>query len=101
MLNDRMLAGLRCDSQEIWPAGVHSRISSKGCVTFSPVEITHYESFKANQDGELTELAWVYAMNRWNLHDAPGAKRNGRSPRSTRSRIATSTSPSSTSCATI
>ena len=46
-------------------------ISSKGCVTFSPSEITDYESFKANQHGELTELAWLYAMNR-GVYMTPG-----------------------------
>jgi glutamate-1-semialdehyde 2,1-aminomutase len=39
-------------------------VGSKGCVTFSPVKITDYESFKANQDVELTELSWLYNMNR-------------------------------------
>jgi glutamate-1-semialdehyde 2,1-aminomutase len=39
-------------------------VGSKGCVTFSPEKITDYESFKANQDAELCELAWLYNMNR-------------------------------------
>ncbi len=46
-------------------------IGSKGCVTFSPAKITDYESFKANQDGELTELAWLYGMNR-GIYMTPG-----------------------------
>ena len=39
-------------------------VGSKGCVTFSPVKITDYESFKAYQDAELSDLAWLYNMNR-------------------------------------
>ena len=63
-LNDHMLTG--CDGilKKFDLPGYTVGISSKGCVTFSLVEITDYESFKANQDGELTELAWLYAMNR-------------------------------------
>jgi glutamate-1-semialdehyde 2,1-aminomutase len=33
-------------------------------VTFSTERITDYESFKANQDVAVTELAWLYNMNR-------------------------------------
>ena len=39
-------------------------VGSKGCVTFSPERIVDYETFKANQDVELCELAWLYNMNR-------------------------------------
>jgi glutamate-1-semialdehyde 2,1-aminomutase len=39
-------------------------VGSKGCVTFSPVEIVDYETFKANQDADLAELAWLFNMNR-------------------------------------
>jgi glutamate-1-semialdehyde 2,1-aminomutase len=38
--------------------------AAKGCVTFSPVKITDYESYIANQNVELTELAYVWNMNR-------------------------------------
>jgi glutamate-1-semialdehyde 2,1-aminomutase len=33
-------------------------------VTFSPERIVDYETFKAHQDGEVSELAWLYNMNR-------------------------------------
>jgi glutamate-1-semialdehyde 2,1-aminomutase len=33
-------------------------------VTFSSEPIVDYESFKANQDAELSELSWLYNMNR-------------------------------------
>ena len=39
-------------------------VGSKGCVTFSPAKIVDYETFKANQDADLTELAWLFNMNR-------------------------------------
>ncbi|HRA46517.1 MAG TPA: aspartate aminotransferase family protein [Thermomicrobiales bacterium] len=70
-LNDHMLAGCDAILKQYGLPGYTVGISSKGCVTFSPVEITDYESFKANQDGELTELAWLYAMNR-GIYMTPG-----------------------------
>jgi len=33
-------------------------------VTFSPIEIVDYATFKRHQDKELTALGWLYAMNR-------------------------------------
>ena len=33
-------------------------------MTFSPTKIVDYETFKANQDPELSELAWLFNMNR-------------------------------------
>jgi glutamate-1-semialdehyde 2,1-aminomutase len=39
-------------------------VGAKGCVTFSPERIVDYETFKAHQDVEVTELAWIYNMNR-------------------------------------
>jgi hypothetical protein len=33
-------------------------------VTFSPAKIVDYETFKANQDAELADLAWLFNMNR-------------------------------------
>ncbi len=63
-LNDRMMAG--CDGvlARYGLPGYTVGISSKGCVTFSPSKIVDYESFMANQDAELTDLAWLYMMNR-------------------------------------
>jgi glutamate-1-semialdehyde 2,1-aminomutase len=63
-LNDRILAG--CDevvAKHNLP-GYTVGIGSKGCVTFSPENVNDYESFKANQDAELSELAWLFNMNR-------------------------------------
>ena len=46
-------------------------LGCKGFVTFSPVKVVDYESYLANQDGELTELAWHYLANR-GVMAAPG-----------------------------
>ena len=39
-------------------------VGSKGCVTFSPVKVTDYATFKENQDADLSELAWLFNLNR-------------------------------------
>lgn len=39
-------------------------VASKGCVTFAPVKVVDYETFKEHQDGELADLAWLYNLNR-------------------------------------
>ena len=64
MLNDRILAG--CDGvlEKYNLPGYTVGIGSKGVVTFSPEKIIDYATFKANQDGELCDLAWLYNMNR-------------------------------------
>jgi glutamate-1-semialdehyde 2,1-aminomutase len=46
-------------------------IGAKGCVTFSQEPVVDYESFKANQDGELCDLAWLYNLNR-GIYMTPG-----------------------------
>jgi glutamate-1-semialdehyde 2,1-aminomutase len=63
-LNDRIVAG--CDEviERYELPGYTVGIGSKGCVTFSPVRVTDYASFKANQDAELSELAWAFNLNR-------------------------------------
>ncbi|TML06658.1 MAG: aspartate aminotransferase family protein [Actinobacteria bacterium] len=63
-LNDRILGG--CDEviRRHHLPGYSVGISSKGCVTFSPKKIVDYETFKENQDEELSDLAWLFNMNR-------------------------------------
>lgn len=39
-------------------------VASKGCVTFAPEKIVDYETFKQHQDAELSDLAWLYNLNR-------------------------------------
>jgi glutamate-1-semialdehyde 2,1-aminomutase len=63
-LNDRLLAGCEDVVERAGLAAYTVGIRSKGCVMFSPVRIVDYETFKQHQDGELTELAWLYNMNR-------------------------------------
>ena len=63
-LNDRILAGCEEVIRKYNFSGYAVGIGSKGCVTFSPAKIVDYESFKANQDAEVSELAWLFNMNR-------------------------------------
>src|ERR687895_15183 len=63
-LNDRILAGCTNVIENHNLPGYAVGVGSKGCVTFSPVEIVDYETFKANQDPDLSELAWLFNMNR-------------------------------------
>lgn len=63
-LNDRMLAGCARVLDRYGLPGYPVGISSKGCVTFSAEKIVDYTSFMANQDAELTHLAWLFMMNR-------------------------------------
>jgi glutamate-1-semialdehyde 2,1-aminomutase len=64
MLNDHLMKGCDAILEKYNLPGYTVGISSKGCVTFSEQKITDYESFMENLHGELTELAWLYAMNR-------------------------------------
>jgi glutamate-1-semialdehyde 2,1-aminomutase len=70
-LNERILAGCRAVVERHGLPGYAVGIGSKGVVTFSPVEIVDYETFKRHQDKALTELAWLYGMNR-GLFMTPG-----------------------------
>ncbi len=63
-LNERILSGCTRVIEEHRLSGYAVGVGSKGCVTFSPAKIVDYESFKANQDKDLAELAWLYNMNR-------------------------------------
>jgi glutamate-1-semialdehyde 2,1-aminomutase len=63
-LNDRILSGCQAVIDKHNLPGYAVGVGSKGCVTFSPVKIVDYETFKANQDKDLAELAWLYNMNR-------------------------------------
>jgi glutamate-1-semialdehyde 2,1-aminomutase len=71
MLNDRLLAGCDAVMAKNGLPGYTVGISSKGCVTYSPVKITDYESFKANSYGPLVDLAWAFGMNR-GIYMTPG-----------------------------
>jgi len=70
-LNDRILAGCEAVIERYRLPGYAVGVGSKGCVTFSPTRIVDYETFKANQDVAVTELAWVWNMNR-GIYMTPG-----------------------------
>jgi glutamate-1-semialdehyde 2,1-aminomutase len=68
---DRLLKGCRGVIERRGLPGYAVGLGAKGCVTFSPEPVVDYESFKANQDGELADLAWLYNMNR-RIYMTPG-----------------------------
>jgi glutamate-1-semialdehyde 2,1-aminomutase len=63
-LNGRIVTGCQGVIDRYGLSGYALGIGAKGCVTFSPRKVVDYESFKANQDVEVTELAWLFNMNR-------------------------------------
>jgi glutamate-1-semialdehyde 2,1-aminomutase len=63
-LNDRIVSGCQAVVERYNLPGYALGVGSKGCVTFSPIKIVDYETFKANQDADVSELAWLYNMNR-------------------------------------
>jgi glutamate-1-semialdehyde 2,1-aminomutase len=63
-LNDRIVSGCEAVIERYGLPGYTVGIGAKGCVTFSPTKVVDYETFKANQDVEVTELAWLFNMNR-------------------------------------
>jgi glutamate-1-semialdehyde 2,1-aminomutase len=63
-LNERIVGGCQRVIEEYGLPGYAIGIAAKGCVTFSTERIVDYFTFKAHQDVELTELAWLYSMNR-------------------------------------
>ena len=69
-LNDRILAGCTEVIERYNLPGYAVGVGGKGCVTFSPKKVVDYESFKEHQNAELSELAWLFNMNRGDLHDS-------------------------------
>src|SRR4051812_47371039 len=63
-LNDRIVGGTQAVVDEFRLPAYAVGIGAKGCVTFSTEKVVDYPSFKRAQDVELTELAWLYNMNR-------------------------------------
>jgi glutamate-1-semialdehyde 2,1-aminomutase len=63
-LNDHILEGCTAVIEKYNLPGYAVGIGSKGCVTFSTKKIVDYETFKENQDADLSELSWLYNMNR-------------------------------------
>ncbi|HEX8104987.1 MAG TPA: aspartate aminotransferase family protein [Solirubrobacteraceae bacterium] len=63
-LNDRIVGGCEQVVERYGLPGYAVGIGSKGCVTFSTEKIVDYATFKANQDAEMSELAWLWNLNR-------------------------------------
>src|SRR3954468_20801436 len=63
-LNDRIVGGCQAVVDEHRLPAYTVGVGAKGCVTFSTEKVVDYPSFKRAQDVELTELAWLYNMNR-------------------------------------
>jgi glutamate-1-semialdehyde 2,1-aminomutase len=63
-MEERLLTGCQAVVERYGLPGYAVGIGAKGCVTFSPERIVDYESYKAHQDVELTQLSWLYNMNR-------------------------------------
>jgi glutamate-1-semialdehyde 2,1-aminomutase len=63
-LNERIVRGCDAVIEEHALPAYTVGIGAKGCVTFSTERVVDYPSFKRAQDVELTELAWLYNMNR-------------------------------------
>src|SRR3954463_7992929 len=63
-LNDRIVAGCQAVVDEFRLPAYTVGLGAKGCVTFSTERVVDYPTFKRAQDVELTELAWLYNMNR-------------------------------------
>jgi glutamate-1-semialdehyde 2,1-aminomutase len=63
-LNDRILAGCTGVIQKYNLPGYAVGVASKGCVTFATEKIVDYTTFKRSQDKDLSELAWLFNMNR-------------------------------------
>ncbi|HYA09816.1 MAG TPA: aspartate aminotransferase family protein [Gaiellaceae bacterium] len=70
-LETRLLKGCQDVIDRHGLPGYAVGLGAKGCVTFSPEPLVDYDSFKANQDGELADLAWLYNMNR-RVYMTPG-----------------------------
>lgn len=62
-LNDRIVSGCQAVVEKYDLPGYALGIGSKGCVTFAKTKIVDYETFKANQDEQLSTLAWLWNMN--------------------------------------
>jgi glutamate-1-semialdehyde 2,1-aminomutase len=63
-INDRLVAGCQEVVERYRLPAYTVGISSKGCVMFSDTKIVDYETFMTRQNVEVTELAWLYNLNR-------------------------------------
>jgi glutamate-1-semialdehyde 2,1-aminomutase len=62
--NDQMVRGCQEVIERYGLPAYAVGVGAKGGVTFSDAPITDYESFKTHQDPDVTDLAWLYFVNR-------------------------------------
>jgi glutamate-1-semialdehyde 2,1-aminomutase len=63
-INDQLVAGCQEIVERYRLPAYAVGISSKGCVMFSDTKIVDYQTFKTKQNAELSELLWLYNLNR-------------------------------------
>ena len=63
-INEKLLAGCQDVIDRSGFPGYTVGVGSKGCVMFSAEKVTDFASFKRSTDEELTDLAWLYSLNR-------------------------------------
>jgi glutamate-1-semialdehyde 2,1-aminomutase len=63
-LSERLVAGCQGVVDAYGLPGYALGVAAKGCVTFAPEKVVDYATFKAHQDAELAELAWLFHLNR-------------------------------------
>lgn len=63
-LNERIVSGCQKVVDDYRLPGYALGIAAKGCVTFATEKVVDYATFKANQDEDLSTLAWLFNMNR-------------------------------------
>ena len=63
-LNERIVTGCQRVVDEYQLPGYAIGIAAKGCVTFATEKVVDYATFKKSQDAELSQLAWLFNMNR-------------------------------------
>ena len=63
-INHRLVAGCQDVVDRYRLPAYAVGISSKGCVMFSDTKVVDYKTFMTRQNVEVTELAWLYNLNR-------------------------------------
>ena len=63
-LNQRLTAGIEAAIAGHGLPFHTAAVGSKGCVRFAREPVVDYESYKRRHDPDLSELAWLWAMNR-------------------------------------
>lgn len=70
-LNERIVSGCQAVVDTYRLPGYALGTGAKGCVTFSPVKVVDYETFKKHQNVDLCTLAWLWNMNH-GIYMTPG-----------------------------